>query len=703
MFRLAVVISFNVALALEVTPVEKVSKMLTDLRTQVNEEGAAEAKTYNTFACFCKDTMAAKSKAITEGKGEKNTLASRINADSVTRDGEDVKIGDKTKEIGTLDEELKKAHTDRREERLTYEKNEMDLTGAVRALESAILALKAAKTGVGLAQLPADVQQGLIMAQALMPESKASRSVAAFISESDPNDAYAFQSGDVITTLEGLKTDFKAKKNELGEADVKAKAAYDLLVQNKQQAVKDATAAVETAKKDKADASVRIATSSTDLTTTSAQLLDDQTYMEGLAKNCNQKAVLWDKRTTQRASELSALTTAIDLIKDLPKKNNSAAASSAAAASFVQLAQESQRALPAVARTAPAALHQQQAPVPAKKQSLAAAVVKTSLGGKRARVMAMLRASAQNLKSAELTNLLAAAAADPFAKVKTLIQELIERLLAQAASEASHKGFCDKEYAMTTLKRDNAANTITEMNGLLELSEARIAKLGEEITDLTTGIAAIEASQNTSTQMRTKNKKENEDAIKTAEEGKKTVEQAIKILEEYYKTAAKNEAASASFLQVSAEPESPDAGFDGEYAGSQDGSVGVLGMLDVVKSDFERTIKETQKDEDEAVADQLELETSTGVSKATKEEGLKARTTAKSEADADDAKNRASLTSNQDILDKTIAEIAALDKACMLGGQTATERKIQRDEEMDALKSALCILDSNGGDTSSCV
>ncbi len=44
-----------------------------------------------------------------------------------------------------------------------------------------------------------------------------------------------------------------------------------------------------------------------------------------------------------------------------------------------------------------------------------------------------------------LTSLTMKVQADPFAKVKKLIQQLIERLIAESTAEATKKGFCDLE------------------------------------------------------------------------------------------------------------------------------------------------------------------------------------------------------------------------------------------------------------------
>merc|ERR1719401_1833940 len=94
-------------------------------------------------------------------------------------------------------------------------------------------------------------------------------------------------------------------------------------------------------------------------------------------------------------------------------------------------------------------------------------------------VIDVLRTEGNKMKSMLLLRLASQIAADPFAKVKKLIQELIERLLTEAASEANQKGWCDKAQADAKQKRDYASEEVEILNGEMAELEARRNKLLE--------------------------------------------------------------------------------------------------------------------------------------------------------------------------------------------------------------------------------
>merc|ERR550537_2008021 len=61
------------------------------------------------------------------------------------------------------------------------------------------------------------------------------------------------------------------------------------------------------------------------------------------------------------------------------------------------------------------------------------------------KVIESLVESGNKLRSMAISQLAMKIAKDPFIKVKKLIQDLIERLVTEAAEESSKKGWCDTE------------------------------------------------------------------------------------------------------------------------------------------------------------------------------------------------------------------------------------------------------------------
>merc|ERR1719146_573365 len=109
------------ATAADVTPLEKVIIMLEDLQTEVVTEGKAEAKTYDKFACFCKDMTKEKVDAIKAGQDEQEALTSDIEELSARREDLDAKISELEKKIEEIEKEMEEKKAERAKTLKVYE------------------------------------------------------------------------------------------------------------------------------------------------------------------------------------------------------------------------------------------------------------------------------------------------------------------------------------------------------------------------------------------------------------------------------------------------------------------------------------------------------------------------------------------------------------------------------------------------------
>merc|ERR1712045_122216 len=73
---------------------------------------------------------------------------------------------------------------------------------------------------------------------------------------------------------------------------------------------------------------------------------------------------------------------------------------------------------------------------------------------------------------------------DPFAKVKGLIQDMIETLEEQAEADATEKAYCDKELAETNAKKDAKTNEIEELTTKIDQMTARSAQLKAAVAEV---------------------------------------------------------------------------------------------------------------------------------------------------------------------------------------------------------------------------
>merc|ERR1719378_1740346 len=133
---------------------------------------------------------------------------------------------------------------------------------------------------------------------------------------------------------------------------------------------------------------------------------------------------------------------------------------------------------------------------------------------------------------------------DPFAKVKGLIKDMIEKLLAEAQADADHKAYCDKELAETNTKKDEKTDEIAKLNAAIDRMSAKSAQLKDEVAALQKELADLAATQAEMDKIRQEEKEIYKTNRPEMEEGIEGIKLALKILREYYAKEDKAHAAA---------------------------------------------------------------------------------------------------------------------------------------------------------------
>jgi len=467
---------------------------------------------------------------------------------------------------------------------------------------------------------------------------------------------YEFQSGGVIEMLEKLEDKFEDERSDLEKAEVNAKQAFDMLMQDLTAQIENATNARTEKSETRGKKLQSAADAKGDLVDTTATRDDDQKYLSDLVAECEQKASDFENRQQLRADELAAIEKATEIL------------------SSDDVAGAADRHLPALDQTSFVQLK---------------SVVKLSNNDSQWKAMTYIKMRAGQLNSRILTQLAAQAGADPFKKVKKLIQDLIVRLMEEANEEAEHKGWCDTELATNEATRKEKTQKVETLHAEIDQLEASIAKLTEDISNLTSAVAELDAAVAKATKIREDEKATNAATIKDAKAAQTAVAQAVEVLKEFYAKAGE----ATSLLQQ--QPESPEI-FDKPYQGMQSENGGVVGMLEVIQSDFARLEAETTAAEAEAQKTYDQFMDDSAVDKAQKNKDIEHKTMKKQNEVQALAEKKGDLEGTQKELDAALAYFDKLKPSCIDSGVSHEDRVARRQEEIESLQEALRIL--NGED-----
>merc|ERR1719456_834477 len=288
-------------------------------------------------------------------------------------------------------------------------------------------------------------------------------------------------------------------------------------------------------------------------------------------------------------------------------------------------------------------------------------------------------------------------AADPFAKVKKMVKDLIVKLMEEANAEADHNAYCTTELSTNKLTRQNKQSEVEELTANVEKHTAQSAQLKSEIADLTDAVATLKAEQAKASELRQEEKATNTQTIEEAKVAQVAVSKATQVLKDFY--AAQE---GASFLQGPAEDMGVRLGLKEDtsgyvaagatYKGMGAGSGGIVGMLEVILSDFARLETETTTAEAQAQDSYDKFMDESNQDAAVKETEIAHKEKNKEDTDANNRSLKKELELTQEELDAAMDYYDKLKPDCIDTGLSYEERVEKREQEIQSLKEALQVL-----------
>jgi len=628
----------------KVTPVEKVIQLMQSMVEKGKKAKAEEATEYNTFKQWCDETTVEKTRDIDEANELIDTLTADIQ--KYTADAEVLakEIAVHEEDITTWGRDIKAATKVREIEAADYDEAHKNYVESIDALERAIAVLtKAARDRASLIQTSALIQKiQLIPAEArkaidtmLSQYTDADGSIDTQAAIQPAAAAYEHKSQGIIDMLEKLLTKFTDELTVLEKEEKESKHAFSMLIQDMEMEIGDSTKSRDEKAATKAKKLQAKADAEAQKEDTTATRDDDVKYLADVTAQCEAKATDFAERQALRQEEIEAIEKAIEII---------AGESVSGAAG---------KHLPGLVQTKTTALTQ----LRTNGQSNA-----------KERVLEFLKGKAHQLNSRVLSALVARVGADPFKKVRKMIKDMIVKLEEEAAAEAEQKGWCDQELSSNEQTRKEKTETIEELYAEIDELNASIAQLTEEITELIAAITALDKAVREATTIRAAEKTKNTQTIADAKEAQEAVAQALTVLKEFYAKAGDSTAVQS------------------EESG------GVVGMLEVIESDFARLEADTTSAEETAQKEYDEFMADSETDKTQKQRDIEHKTKKKQDKSQRLEECNKDLEGTKTELDAAMAYYDKLKPDCIDSGNSYEERVAAREAEIASLQEALKIL-----------
>lgn len=675
------------------SPVEKVVKLLEELKADLERDQKVEQQIYDKYACWCETTSGEKAAKIMLMESDVFKLTQEV----LELKGEvavlSKEIADKSIKIAANEKFIKDSTAVRQGENADWMAEKAELEEAIDALERAIKVLSGQVNFVGknkalLQDSDAESQEARTKAMTsirsvvralpsnanLGPKKLAAiQDFAKHLQEpqaADDSASYAPQSATVQGILKDMYDTFTADLESITVKEAQSQKQYEEAVHdttvelNGDDETKGLIQMVAEAEDKKAEAAQNLADTIQELDDTKKELEALKEFFDMMKGACKAKHEEWELRKSQRLEEIEGIKKALEILtSDEARALFANAIKPGMETSFMQLDSDS---------------------------------TATDATMKAYNVLKDQAKKSHSMRLAALAATVRTMGHGHFDKVIKKIDEIIQTLKDEEAEDIKQRDWCKDEYQENSEEK-------AELKWKIKNNEAMIVKLTKIIDGLVEQIEAcvkeIEATKEQIKQMEDERKDEHEEFQNAKSDDEKAIELLEKtkeVLSSYYE---KNKIdigpvqGSSKLLQQQgpefeiSKDQAPDATFSDKGSRKNQGK-GIISIITMIIEDLEAEIKNGIKDE---VSAQAEFEKNVDAAKKLiadleeKKSNLeddKAETESKRDDESEDKK------SNEKNLENNEEYLKSIKPDCDWMLNSFEERREKRKAEMNGLVQA---------------
>lgn len=656
----------------ETNPLAKVLGLLDELQAKIVKEGELDARLYNEYLQWCRNSVQDSGFAIETSTKEKGELEAKISELTAEID----ECGSKTEELASAiasnEGDLKSATEVREKEVAEFIKNEKELMEVVGALERAISILEKEmrKNPASFAQMYDNKKvQTVLQSLSLITEAAAfsindqQRLLAlAQIDDTDEYNApaaaaYKSQSGGIVEVLEDMSEKAEGQLSELRQTEQKAKHNYEMLKSSLEAQIAADTKEMKEQKNAKAEAEESMAEAEGDLEVTSKELHNSQETLGTSRATCMKLGADHEMTVSAREEELRVIMKA----KKILDETTSGAVKQSY--SLMQISTDAKL--------------QGHTDVVVLVKRLARLHHSAALAQLGSRITAVLQ-----YESGDGEN--------PFSKIKSMIRDMITQLEAEAQAEAGEKAYCDEQLSKTKAQKEELDDDISKLTVKMDQATSKTAKLREQVQELESELAALTKLQAEMDQIRQETHLDYSRAKDDLEQGLNGIRKALGLLREYYGGSGASLLQDVSkFAALMQQPAMPQPRAKASGAGQ-----GIISILELCEQDFAENLAKEEAEEVDAQREYDKTSQENKLAKTLKEQDVKFKTQgikslgkALTEVSAD----RESAESEHAAV---VEYYEKIKERCIAKPETYEERKKRREAEIAGLSEALVSLEN---------